>query len=667
MPRHLISAFFIILVFVLQATAYPLSVLQCKGQQIVDSTETPVFLRGVGLGGWLVPEGYMLHTPGFGSPTDIRQKIMDVVGAENTDLFYDEYRKHYVNRQDIDSIAAWGLNSIRLPFHYRLFYDEEQQQFIETGFTLTDSLIEWCRDNDMYVILDMHCAPGGQNDGNISDSDGEVARLWTEEANQDLTVAIWEEIARRYVDEPVIAGYDLLNEPVLPEGYTNKDLRRLYMRLTSAIRAIDPHHIIFVEGNIYATDFTDLTPPWATNLVYSFHKYWNEPTLSSIQYMLEIRKKYRIPLWMGEAGENSNPWFYQTVQLLEDNDIGWCWWTHKKLQTITSPLSAEMPAGYQKLIDYWNGQAAKPSQSFALSTLLAMTQNLKISNCIRRPGVLKALFDNEFGTTSQPVQQHILPCTLNAVDYDLGTNGVAYEDADYIKTRYDKDQPWNRGFRYRNDGVDIELSDDDQGAPYSVGWIEADEWLRYTVFNPEQAAYTTSIRYASPDARGTIRLSVDDEIILSKTLPSTGGWYQWQTVDVPDTFTMGSGSHTITLKVLNEGFNLNQLIVEKISTGGMGSDGNQPDTYQLGQNYPNPFNRQTTIPVQLHSFQPFQLNIYGVDGTLIKRLPAEGNDVNQEIKWQGRDLNGRPVGSGLYLYQMDMGDRQKTRKMVLIK
>ncbi|MCB0274124.1 MAG: glycoside hydrolase family 5, partial [Calditrichaeota bacterium] len=85
--------------------------LGVNGTAIVDDAGQPYMLRGYGLGGWLVPEGYMLHTPGYGSPTDIRNKIADLLGEQDTEEFYRRYRANYVNEQDIQQIADWGFNS----------------------------------------------------------------------------------------------------------------------------------------------------------------------------------------------------------------------------------------------------------------------------------------------------------------------------------------------------------------------------------------------------------------------------------------------------------------------------------------------------------------------------------------------------------------------------
>ena len=314
-----------------------------------------------------------------------------------------------MNERDIAQIAAWGFDHIRLPFSYKLLYDPQTATFREEGFQFFDTFLGWCKDHDLLVVLDMHGAPGGQNAGNISDSDGTEARLWTDTTNQTLTVRVWKEIASRYANEEQILGYDLLNEPVLPQGYSNAYMRDFYIRLTTAIRQVDPNHMVFIEGNWYATDFSQLTPPWDSNMAYSFHKYWSQTDQASIQYLLSMRNQYNVPLWMSESGENSNAWFYEAVRLFEAHNIGWCWWTHKKFATITSPLSVPLTEDYQKLLDYWGGQGSKPSVEFARNALLEMAQNLAIEKCVRVPGVVEALFDPDFGTQAKPLGENIIP------------------------------------------------------------------------------------------------------------------------------------------------------------------------------------------------------------------------------------------------------------------
>ena len=211
------------------------------------------------------------YIEGFESPTEIENHIEDLIGSDLAEDFWELYRSNYVNRTDIDQLAEWGMNHIRVPFHYKQF-SENPGTVNPLGYEIVDSLLAWCEPYNMYIILDMHCAPGAQNGGPISDSDG-TARLWLEDGFKEHTIEIWESIATYYSDNTLIGGYDLINEPVLPDGVSTMEMRELYIDITNAIRAVDQNHILFIEGNWYGTDFTDLTPPWDENMSYAFHKY----------------------------------------------------------------------------------------------------------------------------------------------------------------------------------------------------------------------------------------------------------------------------------------------------------------------------------------------------------------------------------------------------------
>jgi hypothetical protein len=307
-----------------------------------------------------------------------------------------------ITGKDIDALKKWGFNSIRLPMHYNLFtpsIENEpvrgQNTWIETGFRLTDNLLSWCKKNKIYLILDLHAAPGGQgNDRPIADVDTLKPNLWQSDANQNKTVALWKKLAERYKDEEWIGGYDLINETnyKLEE---NKALKNLFLKITNEIRKIDTKHIIFIEGNQFANDYTGLTPPWDNNMVYSFHKYWNPTTVETIQKYLDMRDQFNIPFWMGESGENNNEWFRAAVKLFEKNNIGWSWWTIKKIGAENSLMTISKPSGYQKIIDFWAGKALRPTVEEARKILMEMAENVKFENCKVNNDVLDALFQKQ--------------------------------------------------------------------------------------------------------------------------------------------------------------------------------------------------------------------------------------------------------------------------------
>ena len=113
--------------------------LHVENGQIVEGNGEPILLQGLGLGGWLVPEGYMLNIPGFGSPTEIENKIEALLGEDLANEFWDRYHDNYVAQADIDQIAEWGFNSIRIPFHYKQF-SETPGDVNPFGYEIVDSL-----------------------------------------------------------------------------------------------------------------------------------------------------------------------------------------------------------------------------------------------------------------------------------------------------------------------------------------------------------------------------------------------------------------------------------------------------------------------------------------------------------------------------------------------
>ena len=169
--------------------------LHTDGRNIVDENGDTILLRGFGLGGWLVQEGYMWNVHGFfGSTTNLQNEIINLVGGDNANTFYQAYYQNYITEADVSEIAAQGFNALRVPFHYK-FFSPAPGEFSDEGFNLLAPLLDWCSTYGVYLILDMHCAPGAQNTNDFSDSDGQVAGLWIQQSYRDWTRAIWWYIA----------------------------------------------------------------------------------------------------------------------------------------------------------------------------------------------------------------------------------------------------------------------------------------------------------------------------------------------------------------------------------------------------------------------------------------------------------------------------------------
>lgn len=563
----LVRLFALILLLGFTETVVSQEFLRAEGKKIMKGNQE-ILLRGMGLGGWMLQEPYMLQASSFAnSQHQIREKIEELIGEENTQVFYDAWLANHTRKIDVDSMASWGFNSIRLPMHYNLFTlpieDEPvpgENTWLEIGFILTDSLLSWCEANQMYLILDLHAAPGGQgHDLPISDGDTSKPSLWESQANRDKTVALWKKLAEHYVNEEWIGGYDLINEPnwELPGGTA---LRNLYGQITDSIRAIDQNHIIFIEGNWFANDFTGLTPPWDDNMVYSFHKYWNYNKVSDIQWMLNMRNSYNIPIWLGESGENSNVWFTDAIRLLESQNIGWAWWPLKKIGTVVCPLDVELTNEYQTLLNYWSGQGGQPTVEFAKNALMEMTENLKLENCTYQNDVTDAMFRQVGTSETKPFVQHQIPGLIFATNFDLGTNNYAYFDTDvanyWVATGIHTS--WNSGDLYRNDGVDIENCNDNTSSNgYDVGWTQPGEWLQYTVNIAETGLYNLQARIASIYASRKIHFQLDEvDLCPTTSFNSTGGWQSWQTITIPN-LVLEQGIHKLRAVIDVGDFNFN--------------------------------------------------------------------------------------------------------------
>jgi endoglucanase len=321
--------------------------VHAQAGQLVDGLGAELQLRGVGLGNWLLPEGYMWKFgPGAESPREIEALVIGLLGDTSAKAFWNDFQDTYISKEDIAKIASSGFDHVRLPINSRVVMTEEGLP-IEAGFALIDRVIEWCREHRIWVLLDLHGAPGGQTGTNIDDSPNDKPELFMDSRYWDQTLELWRLIATRYSDETVVLGYDLLNEP-LPNGWQYEyvaELSQLYRELTQVIRAVDTNHLIVYEGTHWATNWDLFTEVWDANSMLQFHKYWSAPDTASIQKFLDARDRLGLPIYMGESGENNLEWLYTAFRLYEAHGIGWNFWPWKKMETITSPVSVLAPLG----------------------------------------------------------------------------------------------------------------------------------------------------------------------------------------------------------------------------------------------------------------------------------------------------------------------------------
>ena len=371
-----------------------------QGKEIVDGHGKPFLIHGTNLGNWFLPEGYMwLFDGGPQAPREIEDLVTELIGPDKAAEFWQQYRENYITEADIHLIHEAGLNTIRVPLHYKYFETDPSE-----GFKLLDNVVKWSHDNGLYVIFDMHAAPGHQNGANIDDGYG-YPWLYNSPKEQEHLAAIWQRIARHYRNNPTVMGYDLLNEPIphypgLAQSFNSK-LEPVYRKVTAAVRQVDKHHILFLGGAQWDGNFSVFGPPFDSNTAYTFHQYWMTPDQKAVQKYVDFRDKYKVPIWLGESGENTDDWIAKYRAVLDANHIGWTFWPYKKMEKTSAMVSYAPPAGWDQIVAFAKlprdmGHTeervkARPAQDVIDRAFAGLLENIQLHNCHVNAGYLDAL------------------------------------------------------------------------------------------------------------------------------------------------------------------------------------------------------------------------------------------------------------------------------------
>jgi endoglucanase len=243
--------------------------LRTRGTEIVDDRDRAVRLKGVNIGGWLNMENFI--TGYAANETMMRAAVRDVLGQDRYELFFDRLLSAFYADADAAFLAETGLNCVRIPVNYRhLEADARPFEIIEDGFRHLDRAIAAGGAHGIYTLIDLHALPGSQNQHWHSDNPTHRALFWEHRHFQDRVVHLWEAIADRYKGDPWVAGYNLMNEPA---DESRAVVGPFYARLSAAIRAVDPDHALFLDGNTYSTEFDFFDDEPLENAVYTLHDY----------------------------------------------------------------------------------------------------------------------------------------------------------------------------------------------------------------------------------------------------------------------------------------------------------------------------------------------------------------------------------------------------------
>ncbi|MEE1200118.1 MAG: cellulase family glycosylhydrolase [Christensenellales bacterium] len=338
-----ITRFFVVLLICLSvslgATGYAATsddgMLRTSGKNIVNAKGEVVQLRGVNAGGWLVQESWLCLTN-----ADCQLKAFETLdsrfGRATRDYLFDVYEDNYWTEADFDNVKALGMNVIRLPITWWHILNEDGN-LRSDAFDRIDWFVNCCEARDLYVVIDLHAAPGSQN-GKDHSGDTSGSHLWENSTYQDRTVALWQHVANHYKGNATVAAYDLLNEPGGDSETTTSMQWNFFDRLYDAIRAIDPDHIIMMESCWAPNNLPHPNTYGWENVVYQYHYYtWGADNdyakqKAAVDSNLSKLKNanYPVPTYIGELTlfQNEDAWRY-ALNAYSDAGLSWTIWNFK--------------------------------------------------------------------------------------------------------------------------------------------------------------------------------------------------------------------------------------------------------------------------------------------------------------------------------------------------
>lgn len=374
-------------------------------RRLIDAQGSPLVIRGIQLEGWLHQAPLILGGGLFGSETEAMKRLEALVGGTRARAFRAAIIADFITEADVARIAELGFNTVRIPINHVAL------DTYGDGWDALDRIIGWCRARGVYVMLDLHAAPSPQNgSGAVADYQLFEPQLFDADGRRADTIAMWRQLALRYRDEPTVLGYDLLNEPDVPASPA-VDLMTVYRDLVAAIRAVDPNHLLILEGDDMGKTLSVITDRIDANACLSYHTYnfLGEDLAAQLSGYAAIAAERGMPLFNGEFGGNRTSWVRDARLEMEKpvhRASGWVFWTWKSVlrsggdflgipyEDIHYVREIIVDSAWKKLVAHLGGDlfAPVPTAAEAEAGMAAFLQAIRLDSTHENDGIVEALF-----------------------------------------------------------------------------------------------------------------------------------------------------------------------------------------------------------------------------------------------------------------------------------
>ncbi|MEA9987115.1 discoidin domain-containing protein [Subtercola sp. RTI3] len=273
----------------------------------------------------------------------LQESLNSRFGSSGAQSIIDAHQNSWITSADLDNIAAQGLNFIRVPIGWNTFLNLDGT-WKANPWTKIDWIVSQAASRGLYVSLDLHTLPGGDCPwGSCGRVGPNPNGFWGNTTYQSWVEGIWKAMATRYKGNAAVAGYDLMNEPLVDYNENTNDVNQkssYYNTLYNDVRAIDPDHAIFIEAFF---DWTKIAAPttygWS-NVIYELHPYdmgnakdWtaqNQLVTNQLADAANKQSTVGVPILYGEY----SLYYYDDVWArwmagLNNLNVSWSNWDYK--------------------------------------------------------------------------------------------------------------------------------------------------------------------------------------------------------------------------------------------------------------------------------------------------------------------------------------------------